>query len=65
MCKVSSPAIPFPNETSGVANESVIVSVGHWQPAMVDYSVKMKVQIKYKLKKNQLISRIEIHCSRK
>ena len=37
-CKVSSPAIPFPNETSGVANESVIVSVGHWQPAMVDPS---------------------------
>ena len=30
-------AIPFPNETSGVANESVIVSVGHWQPAVVDY----------------------------
>lgn len=37
-CKVSSQAIPFPNETGGVANESVIVSVGHWQPAMVDPS---------------------------
>lgn len=34
--KVSSSAISFPNETSGVANESRIASVGHWQPSMVD-----------------------------
>lgn len=62
-CKVSSRAIPFPNGTSVVANESVIMSVANWQPAMVDASpIKDDATIRHSPNRSPSASLLTTSC---